>query len=60
MNQPCNKARPTGLMTRAESGAVVAMEVFIKQYVVTPMGIGLEFLGTSINRAPARTVPEEG
>ena len=48
-----HKPGPAGLMARTESRAIVAMEVLVKEDVVTPVGIGLEFLRSTINRPPA-------
>src|SRR5690348_9707556 len=46
--QFCNHARPTGLMASAESGAIIAMEVFVEENVILPVRVGLELLGASI------------
>jgi hypothetical protein len=44
LNDPCNVASPSSLVAGSDTSAVVAMEVFIKKYVVSPMRVGLEFL----------------
>ena len=38
-----NQSGPAGLMTRADPGAVVAVEVFVEQDQITPVWVGLEF-----------------
>src|ERR1035441_4772215 len=35
------------------------MEIFIEQYVILPLRIGLEFLRTSVHRSPPRLVSQE-
>ena len=47
--QPC----PAGLMTGTESRAIVAMKVLVKEDVVAPVGICLEFLRATIDSSPA-------
>ena len=39
-----DQAGPTRLMAGANAGAVVAVEVLVKQRIILPMRIGLEFL----------------
>ena len=48
-----------GLMARAEPGAVIAMEVFIKENVVAPVRIGLKFLRAAEKGAPAVLVTSD-
>ena len=50
---------PSGLLTGADAVTVVAVEIFVKQQMVTPIGIALEFLGSAKNRTPASFVAEE-
>src|SRR5271169_7097448 len=50
---------PSGLMTGADTGAVVAMEIFVEQQVIPPIGIVLEFLGTPKYRPPAGLIAQE-
>ena len=40
-------------MAGANAGAVVAMEVFVKQNEVAPVRVGLKLLGAAIQRALA-------
>jgi hypothetical protein len=42
-----NKSGPAGLVAGAQPGTIVAMEVFIEEDVVAPVGIALELLGAS-------------
>ena len=46
-------------MARTQSGAVVAVEVFVKQNVVAPMGIGLELLRAAVDRTLTLFIPQE-
>jgi len=50
---------PAGLMAGAQSGTVVAVEVFVEQDVVTPVGIALESFRAAIHRPPAMLVAGE-
>lgn len=45
--------RVIGLVDCAEASPVVPVKVFIKQDMVAPVGIGLEFLRAAIDRIPA-------
>ena len=45
---------PAGLMAGAQPGTVVAVEVFVEEDVVAPVGIGLEFLRAAIDRSAGR------
>src|SRR5215469_7390266 len=47
-------------MARANSRPVVAMEIFVEENIVPPMGIRLEFFSASINRPSAISVACEG
>jgi hypothetical protein len=42
-----------------DAGSVIAVEVFIKQNVVSPLGIGLKLLRFSIYRPAARAIAQE-
>src|SRR5208283_3060042 len=46
-------------MARPEAGAVIAVEVFVEQDVILPLGIGLEFLRATVHRPPAGFIPKE-
>src|SRR4051812_31020855 len=50
MHHARDDAGPASLVTRAESGAIVAVEVLVELKVVAPQRIGLEFLGPAIHR----------
>src|SRR5215472_1177850 len=43
---------PAGLVTGADAGAVVAMEIFVEQQVIPPVGIALELFGAAEHRPP--------
>ena len=47
LNQFRHQSRPTCLVTRADAGAIVSMEVFVEENRVSPEGIFLEFGGVS-------------
>ena len=40
-------------MAGANAGAVVSMEVFVKQDEIAPVRVGLKLLGAAIERTPA-------
>src|SRR5271165_2294699 len=50
---------PSGLMTGANTGAVVAMKVFVEQQVIPPVRIALELLGPPEHRPPATFVAQK-
>src|SRR6266403_782403 len=54
-----HESGPTGLVTCAQSGAIVAMEVFKEVDVVAPEGIALEFLCAAIDWSAAMVVAQE-
>src|SRR5258708_20403976 len=49
----------TGLVTGAQPGTVVAMEVFIEVDVVAPVGILLELFRATVDGSPAMRVAQE-
>src|SRR5262249_1710393 len=51
--------RPSRLVTRPQSCAVIAMEVFMEQNVVAPVRVGLELLGAAVDRPRAFFVTQE-
>src|SRR5262249_23969403 len=51
IHQAGDEPGPACLMTCAQPGAVVAVEVFVEQNVVAPVGIVLELPGAAIHRA---------
>ena len=46
-------------MAGAQPGAVVAVEVFVEQDVIAPVGIGLELLRAAVDRTPAMLIAQE-
>jgi hypothetical protein len=46
-------------MARAESGAIVAMEVFVEEDEVAPVRIGLEFLRAVVDEPPSMVIAGE-
>src|SRR4029453_1759514 len=48
-DEPC----PAGLVTGAQPGAVVGVEVLVEEDVIAPVGIGLELLAAAVARGPA-------
>ena len=59
LDQLRHQPGPAGLMAGAEPRAVVAVEVFVEQDVVAPVGIGLELLRAAVHRPPAVLVAQE-
>jgi hypothetical protein len=47
VDQHRDQPGPPGLMTRADAGAIVAVEIFVKEQMVAPMRIILEPLGAA-------------
>ena len=45
LDQSRHHTGPTGLMTGADAGAVVAVEIFLEQQMIPPVRIRLELLG---------------
>src|SRR2546427_7121017 len=59
LEQLRHESRPAGLMARANTGAVVAVEVFIQPDEVPPVGVGLELGDASVDRpSPVRPAQE--
>src|SRR4051794_17095336 len=54
-----DEARPAGLVIRAESGTVVAVEVFVEQQQIAPVRILLELLRAAVDAPAARLVARE-
>jgi hypothetical protein len=42
-----HESGPAGLVAGAQPGTIIAVEIFIKENVIAPVGIALEFLGAS-------------
>jgi hypothetical protein len=59
IERACNQSRPPRLVTRSEARAVVPMEVFIEQNVVSPVGVLLKLFGASIDRSLATRIREK-
>src|ERR1700733_12520286 len=59
LDQRGNKPSPSGLMARTDAGSIVSMEVLVEQQMILPMGILLEFLDTSEDRATAVLVTQK-
>lgn len=53
LNDLGHESGPSGLVAGAQPGAIVAMEVFIEENVVAPVGIALEFIGAPIDGSSA-------
>jgi len=54
MHAPRHDAGPSGLMTRAQAGAVVAVKILVEQDEVAPMRVFLELLASPYTgRRPA-------
>src|SRR4051794_11131451 len=54
-----DQSRPAGLVACPEAGPVVAVEIFIKEDVVLPVWIVLEFIHASIHRPLAVLIAQE-
>ena|SRR5215831_3922007 len=54
-----NNAGPAGLMARAEAGAIITMEILVKQDQVAPVRVFLKLPRAAVYRPPAIPVPEE-
>src|SRR4029077_7400781 len=59
LNELGHQPSPAGLMAGAESGAIVAMEVFEEEDVVAPVRIALEFIRAAINWPATMLVASE-
>src|SRR5277367_2775692 len=58
-HQVGNNAGPSGLVARAEPGAVFTMKIFVKENQIFPVGIVLKGINAAINRAFALVITEE-
>src|SRR5215510_12649241 len=56
MHDSSDASSPACLVTGTESGSAVSVKVLVKEYVVAPVRIGLEFFCPAINGAPAMSV----
>ena len=59
LNQLRHQSRPARLVTCADAGSVVSMEVFVEGNRVSPEGIFLELGGASEDRASPGLVAEK-
>ena len=59
LNEFGNESCPTGLMTGAQPGAIVTMEVFIEENVVAPEWIALELFRAAVDGSSALRVAQE-
>src|SRR6185503_20181198 len=59
MDDARDAAGPTGLVARAETGAVVAMEVLVEEQQITPVRILLKHRRPAVNRTPPLLVAQE-
>src|SRR5262245_22134088 len=55
----CDKGRPTGLMTCANTAPRIAVEVFVVEWEVAPVRIAGISLVISVARAPTRSVRQK-
>ena len=51
LNQFGDQGGPAGLMAGADTGAVIAMETFVKWDEIAPVRVVLKFLGAAENRS---------
>src|SRR5262245_59114431 len=59
MQETGDAPRPSGLVTGAEAGAVIAVEVLVEQEIVSPVRILLKHAAATIDRAPAVLVAQK-
>ena len=52
-------ARPAGLVTGSDASPVVGVEIFVEQHQVFPVGIGLEFFASPIDRPLTVVIAEK-
>src|SRR3954467_1431931 len=60
LDQRSDQPSPAGLVTRAQPGAVVPLEVLVEQDVVAPVGVALKLLHAAVNGSPPLLVAGEG
>src|SRR5687768_4110529 len=53
VDQVRHQSGPAGLVVRAETGAVVAVEIFVEQQQVAPVLVVLELLRAAVDRTRA-------
>lgn len=59
LNHFGDEAGPSGLVSRAETGAIVSVKKFIKENEVAPVGVGLKDLGVAVNGTAALVVAQK-
>src|SRR3954453_8410653 len=59
VHHPRDDAGPAGLVARAQAGAVVTVEVLVKEHVIAPVRVLLKHLGAAVNGAAAVFVFQE-
>src|SRR5262245_21679731 len=59
VDQRRHQTGPAGLVAGAEAGAVVAVEVLVKEDQVAPVRVALELLGAAVDRPPSLPVARE-
>src|SRR6185437_2948014 len=59
VNQHTDKPGPTGLVARAEAGAIVAVKMLVEQDVISPVRVALEFCGAAVGGSTACLIAEE-
>src|SRR5437660_73416 len=59
MHAAGDESSPAGLVAGTEAGAVIAMEVLIKQDEITPVRVVLKLPGSAIDRTPALLIAQE-
>src|SRR5580658_7169135 len=52
LDQFGDEGGPAGLVTRADAGAVIAMEIFVKEQQISPVRIALENFGAARDGTP--------
>ena len=60
LNQFCHEPSPPGLMAGSKASAIISLEVLVKENIILPVRISLEFLRTAVNRATAGFIPQKG
>src|SRR5258706_10675993 len=59
LDQLRDDASPTCLVASPQARAIISVKVLVEQHVILPVGIGLEFFRTTVNRPPPRLIAEE-
>src|SRR6476659_35255 len=59
LDQGCRQPGPSGLVTGADTGAVVAVEVLVEENQIAPVRVGLELFRAAIDRSLALLVSEK-